>query len=135
MLKPKGDKQFISKAHEADMVGNNSPGPAYVPLCNERGGGKLGDSPQFKFGTAERTTVRIRKGPGPGAYQSTAALGKQVESQLRTEPASSFATAERSMFRKKGDPTYYSKQHSADALGQSSPGPMYQVAVCPCEYP
>uniref|UniRef100_A0A7S3GL82 Uncharacterized protein n=1 Tax=Palpitomonas bilix TaxID=652834 RepID=A0A7S3GL82_9EUKA len=102
---------FLSSLHEMESVGRtHAAGPKYFPQRNHEGGGALGDSPAYRFGSDDRFTTplddtRYRTTfPGPSSYQSEHSIGRQVGSKKSTMPEFSFGTEERSCIRPPGKP-------------------------------
>jgi len=121
-------KRFLGTDHAKKEVGLGfSPGPSYSHRTDRKGGGTIGDSPSFSFGTSGRPGEHSKSKekdnlPAPGSYDSTSAFGRQNLSKSRTIPAYGFGSCKRDGETKR----FVSKSHSKSRFGELSPGP--------CEY-
>ena len=109
---------FAGGLAAAKIVDPSIPGPLYN-LPNHVG-------PRFTFGTQERFGVPGRRSaaasisPGPGAYNNTSSVGRQIYSTNTSFPHYGFGTSDRAMAAR----VFISPQHSeCGSIGLSSPGP------------
>lgn len=112
-------KVFAGGLAAAKCVDTSTPGPRYN-LPNHVG-------TRYSFGTQERFGVPGRfataaVSPGPGAYNNTSSVGRQVYSTNKSFPHYGFGTSDRAMASR----VFISPQHAESGnFGLSSPGPAF----------
>jgi len=114
-------KIFAGGLAAAKNVGHDTPGPRYN-LPSHSG-------TRYSFGTAARFGVPDRFAdmttsisPGPGAYNNTSSVGKQIYSTNKTFPLYGFGTSDRNMASR----VFISPKHAESGnYGMSSPGPAF----------
>lgn len=111
---------FAGGLAAAKSVDLSIPGPRYN-LPNHVG-------TRYTFGTQERFGVPGRRSaaaaisPGPGAYNNTSSVGRQIYSTNKSFPHYGFGTSDRAMAAR----VFISPQHSeCGSFGLSSPGPAF----------
>lgn len=97
---------------------------------NTKGGGYLGDSPAFSFGSGAKgasITQSYIHNPGPGEYISKSSIGHQELSANATGPEFSFGSAARGESGKT-NPRFISSLHSIENVGRThQDGPKYNA--------
>ena len=100
-----------------------SPGPCYElgSSCGRQFSTSASSPAMWQFGTAQRFSRRTGKGrmPGPGAYESMSAFGRQGLAHRDSFPRYGFGTLDRNMAAK----VFISPSHSQSSFGLESPGP------------
>lgn len=120
------NRQYVSPAVDRAQLrsrgGNQSPGAgAYNPLSEST----FAKSQIFKgtgsvvFGTSKRLPDQRPRSPGPGAYESIAAVGNQTLSNRPTSAMASFGRTDRDAASR----VFLSSRHEKANIGKHSPGP------------
>ena len=122
-------KRLESSILQSMGSGVDTPGAEYDAHKAKAIGGTLSLSQKAVMGKAQRTDlVKVSNVPGPGFYKTTGSLGNQMLSQYKSEPRIQFTKKLRTSDMPNGDPVFISRQHGADRLGRSSPGPSVHMA-------
>ena len=109
---------FAGGLAAAKSVDPSIPGPRYN-LPNPVGA-QYTFGTQARFGVPGRRSAAAAHSPGPGAYDNTSSVGRQIYSTNTSFPRYGFGTADRAIASR----VFISPQHAeCGSFGRSSPGP------------
>ena len=109
---------FAGGLAAAKSVDPSIPGPRYN-LPNPVGT-QYTFGTQARFGVPGRRSAAAAHSPGPGAYDNTSSVGRQIYSTNTSFPRYGFGTADRAIASR----VFISPQHAeCGSFGRSSPGP------------